>query len=167
MTLCFPLRLLPCCNRSQGGCGTSDTWNSGDYVGDTPAVSKANANCAAVDSCIDTQGPDAIQNYMVRRISRTACAAVTAATLLAEDLEREAATMLLGTTMPSLMCPTHDVHTLMLIGWVQVQCHNSLGWLCKALLRHGFIDHVFRPLSASRAADIMWHRHCATCFQVH
>ncbi|WIA32559.1 hypothetical protein OEZ86_003366 [Tetradesmus obliquus] len=47
----------------QGGCGTTDTANSGDFVTDTPAVARANTRCRAVDSCTG-QGPDLIWNFM-------------------------------------------------------------------------------------------------------
>jgi hypothetical protein len=63
--LAILLLCILCCNCCQGGCGTSDTWNSGDFVRDTPAVNRPNRICAAVDSCSDTQSPDAVQNYMV------------------------------------------------------------------------------------------------------
>jgi hypothetical protein len=57
--------LLCCACLLQGGCGTSNTASSGDYVSDTPAVRTANFQCTRVDSCGDYQGADLIQNFMV------------------------------------------------------------------------------------------------------
>jgi hypothetical protein len=38
-------------------------------VTDTPAVKEANYKCIKVDSCKDRQGPDLIDNFMVRIFS--------------------------------------------------------------------------------------------------
>ncbi|WIA10568.1 hypothetical protein OEZ85_010755 [Tetradesmus obliquus] len=49
----------------QGGCGTTDTANSGDFVPDTPAVGGPNYGCPiGINTCIDAQGPDLVKNFM-------------------------------------------------------------------------------------------------------
>lgn len=50
----------------QGGCGTSDTCNTGDNVCDTPPVANPNFGCPSptINSCSNDSYPDQIANYL-------------------------------------------------------------------------------------------------------